>query len=119
MRSTKGEFCQRDRASCHDPNKRPLGPRAETGGKNGGGRLLCPWGVELGPIQRLFSAVRVFPGLSGFPRDRVRRGTWGLGSGMALSALKGLALNTNQGAGSIGPGPATEAVGRPQLELDD
>ena len=50
---------------------RPLGPRAETGGKNGGGRLLCPWGVELGPIQRLFSAVRVFPGLSGFPRDRV------------------------------------------------
>ena len=32
---------------------------------------ICPWGVELGPIQRLFSAVRVFPGLSGFPRDRV------------------------------------------------
>ena len=36
------------------------------------------------------------------------------GSGMALSALNGLALNTNQGAGSIGP-----VVGalRPQLEI--
>ena len=34
--------------------------------------------------------------------------------GMALSALKGLALNANQGAGSIGP--AVEAIG-PQLEL--
>mgnify|MGYP007045431501 FL=1 len=51
--------------------KRPLGPGADTGGKTGGGRLLCPWGVESGPIQRLFFAVRVFPGLSGFPRDRV------------------------------------------------
>ena len=38
------------------------------------------------------------------------------GPDMAPSALKGLALNTNQGAGSIGP--VTEAVG-PQLELDD
>ena len=37
------------------------------------------------------------------------------GSGMALSALKGLALYTNQGAGSIGP--VVGAVG-PQLELD-
>ena len=41
--------------------KRPLGPRAETGGKNGGGRLLCPWGVELGPIQRLFFCRPGFP----------------------------------------------------------
>ena len=38
------------------------------------------------------------------------------GPGMALSALKGLALYTNQGAGSIGP--VVGAVG-PQLELDD
>ena len=37
------------------------------------------------------------------------------GSRMALSALKGLALYTNQGAGSIGP--VVGAVG-PQLELD-
>ena len=38
------------------------------------------------------------------------------GSGLALSALKGLAPNTNQGAGSIGP--PVGAVG-PQLELDE
>ena len=35
---------------------------------------------------------------------------------MALSALKGLVLNANQGAGSNGL--VVEAVG-PQLELDD
>ena len=39
---------------------------------------------------------------------------WAPGSRMALSALKGLALNTNQGAWSIGP--VVGAV-RPQLEL--
>ena len=41
---------------------------------------------------------------------------WGPGSDMALSALKCLALNTNQGAGSIGP--VAEAFGL-KLELDD
>ena len=41
---------------------------------------------------------------------------WGPGSGMALSALKCLALNINQGAGAIGP--VAEAVGL-KLELDE
>ena len=41
---------------------------------------------------------------------------WAAGSGMALSALKGLALNTNQLAGSIGP--VAEAFGL-KLELGD
>ena len=51
--------------------KGPWGLGRKRAEKNGGGRLLCPWGVELGPIQRLFFAVRVFPGLSGFSVDRV------------------------------------------------
>ena len=38
------------------------------------------------------------------------------GPDMALSALKGLALNTNEGAGSIGP--VAEALGL-KLELGD
>ena len=41
---------------------------------------------------------------------------WGPGSDMALSALKCLALNTNQGAGSIRP--VAEAFGL-KLELDE
>ena len=52
--------------------------------------------------------------ISGF--TRIGGPARGPGSGMAPSALKGLALNTNQGAGSIGP--VVEAVG-PQLELDE
>ena len=50
--------------------------------------------------------------ISGF--TRIGSSAWGPGSDMAPSALKGLALNTNQGAGSIGP--VVGAV-RPQLEL--
>ena len=51
--------------------------------------------------------------ISGFPRNGSP--AWGPGSDMALSALKCLALNTNQGAGSIGP--VAEAFGL-KLEID-
>ena len=51
--------------------------------------------------------------ISGF--TRIGSSVWGPGSDMALSALKGLALNTNQGAGSIGP--VAEAFGL-KLEID-